>query len=348
MPWGLSVDALWTSARSVVGGSHTRPLRVAFRAAKSPTGPCPTERLFYYTPLCRAARTTRARPAAHQTLGVRAACVLSITHGLSVVRRDRLARRPSRRLQPRCARIQPLNRLPQSSDGRIWLRDRRSGRYRPRSRPIDAASGAVPSHNTRPMRVGAECAGAKGTAELIGSKPDTAQVAAWGGEPAAHRPSPSRQSGRQECRVGRDRVSVDFGVRQHEQRRHRVGPPPPAAWDNYRYDPRLHVQRPHRVLEIHQLSLDLDDQQRSAIRPPGEDVDGATLAEMVERVLDARVPAGADEPLDDSILQSGVPPVEQTGQLRTSPPKRNSEIGLDLFRYSAQRIGRDGPELAPL
>ena len=96
--------------------------------------------------------------------------------------------------------------------------------------------------------------------------------------------------------------AIDVGGRQDEDRGDGVRVPSSAAAQDDRNDPSLHVECANGVLQVDQLGLDLNDQKRPAIGPPPKDVDGATLAEMIERLLDADFPACVREQPHHPIL----------------------------------------------
>ncbi len=77
---------------------------------------------------------------------------------------------------------------------------------------------------------------------------------------------------------------------QHHDRAHLRRSPPEALGRDTGDEPHLCVERAEQPFHGAQLRLDLHDQERSAGRVPGEDVDGAALAVMREAHLHVRLP----------------------------------------------------------
>jgi hypothetical protein len=83
------------------------------------------------------------------------------------------------------------------------------------------------------------------------------------------------------------------------------------------------------VLQIDDLRLDFDDQQSPRPGQPAKDVDGTSVAEVVEGFLGDGLPAGGGQLGNDGVLQGRVSSVEKASQLRPAPPQREIEIGLE-------------------
>jgi hypothetical protein len=73
-------------------------------------------------------------------------------------------------------------------------------------------------------------------------------------------------------------------------------------------------------LEVVQVRLDLDNEQRTRLRPPRQHVDRTALAEMLERVLEHSLPAERGQSGHDLFDQGSVSRIEQSGQLHSTPP----------------------------
>lgn len=86
--------------------------------------------------------------------------------------------------------------------------------------------------------------------------------------------------------------------------------PATLAGDHPGHDAPLSIHSGQQGLDIHDGSLDLDEQESRTPRVPGKYVDGAALAVVAEGVFDDRLPAAPAEVGHHRFDELGVPYVE--------------------------------------
>ena len=88
-------------------------------------------------------------------------------------------------------------------------------------------------------------------------------------------------------------------------------------------EPTLPVGRADQLVDVGDVRLELDDEQRTSARMPGEDVDDAALAVDRERDLGRGDPCRqvAESP-GDGLVQSRVTGVEQPIEVAGAPSRR--------------------------
>jgi hypothetical protein len=102
-------------------------------------------------------------------------------------------------------------------------------------------------------------------------------------------------------------------------------------------EPHLPVEHHERVLDVDELRLELDDEQRARRRVPGKDVDRAALAEGRERDLRRHHPLGHLEELArDRLVHRRVTGTGQAVQLGTLRPQREDEPQVKLPTHRTQ------------
>jgi hypothetical protein len=110
-------------------------------------------------------------------------------------------------------------------------------------------------------------------------------------------------------------------VRDHDPGRDARSRPSPAGRDVRSQSP-LSVDRAHQVVEIHDLGLELEDQQTPCRGVPGEPVDHASLAIRRERDLRLESPARKlPKALRDRFVDGRVTSVDQAPEVASLPPK---------------------------
>ncbi len=95
--------------------------------------------------------------------------------------------------------------------------------------------------------------------------------------------------------------------------------PTPFAFTQSGHEAPLRVKPGQQVLEIPNPGLDLDDQERSVARTPGQDVNGAALAVVRERVLGLEFPAQPQQNAGRRLDKGRVSPVSNPVDLRGPP-----------------------------
>ena len=101
-------------------------------------------------------------------------------------------------------------------------------------------------------------------------------------------------------------------------------------------EPPLPVERSHQLVDVGDVRLQLDDQERSPARMPGDDVDDAPLAVDRERDFRRELPGRqrVPEPGGDRVMERRVAGVEQRS--RSPARHRGEEVDSNIER------GRDG------
>jgi hypothetical protein len=84
-----------------------------------------------------------------------------------------------------------------------------------------------------------------------------------------------------------------------------------------------------RGLHVQQPRLRLEDEQRSAVRVPSEDVDRTPVAEVVEGVLDDQFPAARSHRADRMLHDGGVSGIEQPDVVAAAPPRHERQLDLE-------------------
>jgi hypothetical protein len=88
--------------------------------------------------------------------------------------------------------------------------------------------------------------------------------------------------------------------------------------DHTRHHAAFDVKGTQRVLQISQIALDFDDEQRPGLRMPGQHIHRPSVAVVIERVFDPGLPTERGQQLDDSFDQGSVPPVDLSLDLRAA------------------------------
>lgn len=116
-----------------------------------------------------------------------------------------------------------------------------------------------------------------------------------------------------------------------------LGDPTKLLAHDPRHDAELSRQRGEEVLQIGHRCLHLDDQQDPRARVPGENVDGTSIAEVVEGELGQNFPFGGLQDLDRRVHDRSMGAVKKPISTASTPP------GVD--RDDHLEGGRNPPEL---
>jgi hypothetical protein len=174
----------------------------------------------------------------------------------------------------------------------------------------------------------------------IADKRDASETANRSVEPAADLTRPGGECRRQQRPVAIHGRSIHGAVEQRKHDGHGARVPAMSPASDSRHYPSLHVQDTDRVLQVHDLGLDLYDEQGESSLVPGEHVDGSTLSVPIERFLDSNLPTGPAEPARQGVLEDGVSPVQEAGQRRPAPSQVDRQLGSKSAGGSFQRSDR--------
>jgi hypothetical protein len=110
------------------------------------------------------------------------------------------------------------------------------------------------------------------------------------------------------------------------------------------------IHRPDQLVDVDNVSLQLDDEKRSTSRMPSEDVDDAPLTEDRERDLGCKDPLrqGGREPRRDCLVESRVTAGDQAIEITGSPPGRPSDLDLEHPRDREEGADRHALEMPAL
>lgn len=108
-------------------------------------------------------------------------------------------------------------------------------------------------------------------------------------------------------------------IHDHEDRHHCLRPPA-ARRRHERSHPCLAVDPHEEALEVEHAGLDLDDQQDAGGGVDGEEVDAASLTEMIEGDLREHQPAKALEAALPDLAQPRVIGVQKAGEVAAMSP----------------------------
>lgn len=147
------------------------------------------------------------------------------------------------------------------------------------------------------------------------------------------------EGGPEELPVSRDMTAVRPRIGDHEPRPDHRRVPASLPGDHRREAPPS-IGRPEEGVDIHELGLDLDKQERPPARVPGHEVDQAAFTEMVERELGEHLPAHSDKSGRNELAGGRVPAAEQAFQVAAAPP--GHDIEADLERRGCSVEGAQG------
>jgi len=88
--------------------------------------------------------------------------------------------------------------------------------------------------------------------------------------------------------------------------------------DQARHHATFDVKGTQRVLQVSQIALDFDDEQRPGFGMPGQHIHRPSVAVVIERVFDRRLPTERGQQFDDSFDQGSVAPVDLSLDLRAA------------------------------
>ena len=115
-------------------------------------------------------------------------------------------------------------------------------------------------------------------------------------------------------------------------------------------EPSLHVDLPNELIDVRNVRLEFDDQERPLRRMPRDDVDDPALSIDRERDLGCEHPCRelAGEPARDELVQRGVLGVEQAIEVAGAPPGHEVDSNIQRRCDPPDRIERECPGMASL
>ena len=97
------------------------------------------------------------------------------------------------------------------------------------------------------------------------------------------------------------------------------------------------IHRRHQVVDVDDPRLELDDEQRSRRRVPGDDVDHASLTVSGKGNLGKREPApDLAEPPERSLVHQRVPTIDQAVKIGAAPAEQPFEPSVEDSRQCAE------------
>ena len=166
--------------------------------------------------------------------------------------------------------------------------------------------------------------------------------------PTRHRPGPRAIDGRCDrpsgmplatWSHGRRSVRGSSDPRDDHPHRHGLRAPSPPPHD-LAGQSTLAIHRPDQLVDVHDVGLELDDEERLTPRVPGDDIDHASLAVDRERDLGRQDPARElrGEHRRDDLVERGVARVEQSIEITGPPPRMQLEPDVQRRRHRADRV----------
>ena len=172
-------------------------------------------------------------------------------------------------------------------------------------------------------------------------------------QPGSDHPTVNREGGAEHRAVRLDATPVRVAARDDDpdrDRRRRISWADPAAIDG---DPDgvapFAIDGPDKLVDVGDVGLELNHQEGSQPRMPGEDVDDPALAVDRERHLGLQDPLWElfGEVAGDQLVKLGVPGIQQTIEIPGAPPSREVDPDLERCRDSPKSTRpssrRDGP-----
>jgi len=148
--------------------------------------------------------------------------------------------------------------------------------------------------------------------------------------------------------VAGDEPPLRARLTHDEQLANARGPPAALAGQERGHDPALPPHRGVQVLNIRDSALDLHDHQRPIWRLPPNEVDGSSIAEVIEGVLHENLPTTAAHDRSDSIDERGMLPVEKPRKLTAAPERLDLHANLKDATDRTEARNRQALEVADL
>jgi hypothetical protein len=170
----------------------------------------------------------------------------------------------------------------------------------------------------------------------------------WVGEPPGDRSAVVRERGADGGGMGGESTSIRSPRCQHDPDRDEHWMPPAIAHGDRR-ESAIPVDLSQQSADVHDLGLQLHDEQGRRSSVPGHDVDDAALAEDRERHLGHRdPPVEAAKPARHRLVHRGVPGVDDSLEVAAVPADRDVEARSEDARQPLQVSDSYALELAVL
>lgn len=117
--------------------------------------------------------------------------------------------------------------------------------------------------------------------------------------------------------------------------------PPAAVTRDHAREPSTTIGNHEKATRVDQLALDLNEQERATAGVPGDEVDHAALAEVVERCLWPDLPAGGDQHRGNPLFHRGVAAGDDALDATASPARLDLQSDFEHGRDFAERAERD-------
>ncbi len=167
-------------------------------------------------------------------------------------------------------------------------------------------------------------------------------------EPTPHRVAVGRQCRSQHRAVRLDTPLVRLVACDDDPPTHRSSLPATLGRDPTRKTS-LAIERAHQLIDVDDLRLQLDEQERASRRMERQDVDGTTFPVDRERDLGCELPAGETRKVrGDRLMQCRVPRAEEPGKLTAAPACNEIDPDVECTRHRSQSSQRRGAEVTAL
>ncbi len=103
-----------------------------------------------------------------------------------------------------------------------------------------------------------------------------------------------------------------------------------------------------QLVDVDKLRLELDDEQGPAPRVPGNKIDDASLAEVVERNLGDDVPTGVAEPTRDLLAHRSMAAMQEPIEVAATPSRDDIDANLEGGSGRPDRAQGGGIQMAAL
>jgi hypothetical protein len=123
---------------------------------------------------------------------------------------------------------------------------------------------------------------------------------------------------------------------------------PIALSGDPRREPHLAIDNSQQFMNVHQLGLHLDNQQRPAGSIPGENVYPASFGADRKRHLWRYIPAPGRKELDDGTGKRGMALVQEPVQFAATPSRDDIDANVQCASEATERVERHAANTAAL
>jgi hypothetical protein len=163
----------------------------------------------------------------------------------------------------------------------------------------------------------------------IRKEPDSPEPSTRFLQPRANlSPSPRKDSAQRRS-VALDDRAVGRGIRQDHNVANGLCPPAPLPPDKLGYQAHTAILLREKILDVEKRRFCLDQEKRTFIRSPGEEIDRTALAVHIERVLGQQLPVAAPKGSRHGLHQFRVRLVHQPRKIASAPSGCEREMNFE-------------------